>query len=50
MCPSRAKETDIRIMFGRVRDTVRRTTDNQQEPYTYGSIGGDLLYFASTAK
>ena len=38
---------DIRVMFGRVRDAVRRTTNGQQEPYTYGSIGGDLLYFAS---
>ena len=45
-----APNVDIRIMFGRVRDTVRRTTNNQQEPYTYGSIGGDLLYFASAAK
>jgi tetratricopeptide (TPR) repeat protein len=45
-----APNVDIRIMFGRVRDTVRRTTNSQQEPYTYGSIGGDLLYFASTAK
>ena len=41
---------DIRVMFGRVRDAVRRATNNQQEPYTYGSIGGDLLYFASAVK
>ena len=35
-------------MFGRVRDAVRRATNEQQEPRnTYGSIGGDLLYFAS---
>jgi tetratricopeptide (TPR) repeat protein len=40
---------DIRVMFGRVRDTVRKTTNNQQEPYTYGSIGGDLHYFVATA-
>src|SRR5262249_54419856 len=34
---------DVRVMFGRVRDTVRKATKNQQEPYTYGSVGGDLL-------
>jgi tetratricopeptide (TPR) repeat protein len=37
---------DIRVMFGKVRDSVRKATANQQEPYTYGSIGGDLHYFA----
>ncbi|HWB46841.1 MAG TPA: caspase family protein [Hyphomicrobiaceae bacterium] len=37
---------DIRVMFGRVRDTVRKLTHNQQEPYTYGSIGGDLHFIA----
>jgi tetratricopeptide (TPR) repeat protein len=37
---------DIRVMFGRVRDTVRKLTSNQQEPYTYGSIGGDLHFIA----
>ena len=41
---------DIRVMFGRVRDTVRKTTNNQQEPYTYGSIGGDLHYFVAAAR
>jgi len=41
---------DVRVMFGRVRDTVRKTTNNQQEPYTYGSIGGDLHYFVAAAR
>ena len=41
---------DIRVMFGRVRDAVRKTTNNQQEPYTYGSIGGDLHYFTIAAQ
>jgi tetratricopeptide (TPR) repeat protein len=41
---------DIRVMFGRVRDTVRKTTNNQQEPYTYGSIGGDLHYFVAAVR
>jgi tetratricopeptide (TPR) repeat protein len=38
---------DIRKMFGRVRDEVLRETRNAQEPYFYGSIGGDDFYFAS---
>jgi hypothetical protein len=41
---------DIRVMFGRVRDAVRRATNNLQEPYTYGSIGGDLHYFAVSTR
>jgi uncharacterized caspase-like protein len=41
---------DVRVMFGRVRDAVRRATRNQQDPYTYGSIGGDLQYFAVAAR
>jgi hypothetical protein len=31
---------DIRIAFGRVRDEVLKTTDQRQEPYVYGSLGG----------
>jgi len=41
---------DIRVMFGRVRDSVRKSTNNQQDPFTYGSVGGDLHYFAIAAK
>jgi uncharacterized caspase-like protein len=41
---------DVRVMFGRVRDTVRKSTKNQQEPYTYGSVGGDLLFFVASAR
>jgi tetratricopeptide (TPR) repeat protein len=44
-----APNVDIRVMFGRVRDTVRKTTRNQQDPYTYGSIGGDLHFLAALA-
>jgi tetratricopeptide (TPR) repeat protein len=44
-----APNVDIRVMFGRVRDTVRKTTRNQQEPYTYGSIGGDLHFLVAVA-
>ena len=31
---------DVRIALGRVRDDVRKTTNNQQEPFLYGSLGG----------
>jgi uncharacterized caspase-like protein len=41
---------DIRIMFGRVRDTVRRATSNRQEPYLYGSVGGESHMFMPTAR
>jgi tetratricopeptide (TPR) repeat protein len=44
-----APNVDIRVMFGRVRDTVRKTTRNLQEPYTYGSIGGDLHFLVAVA-
>ena len=29
------------VLFGRVRDSVLKSTNNAQEPTTYGSIGGD---------
>jgi hypothetical protein len=32
---------DLRKAFGYVRDDVLRVTDNRQEPYVYGSLGGD---------
>ncbi len=31
---------DLRIAFGRVRDDVLKSTGNQQEPFVYGSLGG----------
>jgi uncharacterized caspase-like protein len=34
---------DLRIAFGRVRDEVMKNTDNKQEPYVYGSIGGSTV-------
>lgn len=34
---------DLRRAFGFVRDEVLRTTGNKQEPYVYGSLGGDDL-------
>jgi uncharacterized caspase-like protein len=32
---------DLRKAFGYVRDDVLRSTGNHQEPYVYGSLGGD---------
>jgi uncharacterized caspase-like protein len=34
---------DLRIAFGRVRDDVMKATSNQQEPFVYGSLGGDVV-------
>jgi uncharacterized caspase-like protein len=34
---------DVRIAFGRVRDEVVKTTRGRQEPYLYGSLGGDTI-------
>jgi hypothetical protein len=34
---------DLRIAFGNVRDEVLRATNNQQEPFVYGSLGGGII-------
>jgi hypothetical protein len=34
---------DLRIAFGRVRDDVMLKTDNEQEPFVYGSLGGSIV-------
>ncbi|SFV17297.1 Uncharacterized protein, contains caspase domain [Bradyrhizobium arachidis] len=34
---------DVRKAFGYVRDDVLKSTGNKQEPYLYGSLGGDDL-------
>lgn len=34
---------DLRIAFGRVRDDVLKTTGNRQEPFVYGSLGGETV-------
>ncbi len=36
---------DIRLMFAKVRDTVMAATNNQQQPFTYGSLPGTELTF-----
>jgi uncharacterized caspase-like protein len=34
---------DLRIAFGRVRDDVLKATGNRQEPFVYGSLGGQNM-------
>ena len=34
---------DVRIMLGKVRDAVKKATGGRQEPFTYGSVGGDTI-------
>ncbi|MGH6678489.1 MAG: caspase family protein [Bradyrhizobium sp.] len=34
---------DLRLAFGYVRDEVLKNTGYQQEPYVYGSLGGDTV-------
>jgi uncharacterized caspase-like protein len=34
---------DLRIAFGRVRDDVLKSTSNRQEPFVYGSLGGQTM-------
>jgi len=34
---------DLRIAFGRVRDEVMAMTRRQQEPFVYGSLGGEVV-------
>lgn len=34
---------DLRLAFGRVRDDVLRSTANRQEPFVYGSLGGETM-------
>jgi hypothetical protein len=39
---------EVRLMLGRVRDEVVRAT-GRQEPFTYGSLGGDEIFLNSVA-
>ncbi len=34
---------DLRLAFGKVRDDVIKSTNNRQEPFMYGSLGGDTV-------
>ncbi len=37
---------DLRMAFGRVRDQVLKITKNKQEPFVYGSLGGETISIA----
>src|SRR5262249_11789927 len=39
---------DIRLAFGRVRDEVLKMTNNEQEPFVYGSLGGSNISLVPT--
>ena len=40
---------DLRLAFGRVRDEVLKMTGNRQEPFVYGSLGGDNVALVPAA-
>ena len=40
---------EIGLMFRRIRDQVLERTNRAQEPFTYGSLPGEELYFKQTA-
>jgi hypothetical protein len=41
---------DVRLAFGRVRDEVLAYTANKQEPFVYGSLGGNTVTLASLSQ
>ncbi len=40
---------EINFLFGKVRDEVLAKTQRKQEPFLYGSLSAEPLYFASAA-
>jgi uncharacterized caspase-like protein len=40
---------DLRLAFGRVRDEVLKSTGNRQEPFVYGSLGGETVALVPAA-
>lgn len=40
---------DLRIAFGRVRDDVLKRTNQRQEPFVYGSLGGETVALVPSA-
>src|ERR1700722_602572 len=40
---------DIRLALGKVRDDVLRATNHRQEPYVYGSLGGENVALVPAA-
>ena len=40
---------DLRLAFGRVRDDVLKSTSYRQEPFVYGSLGGETMALVPAA-
>ena len=40
---------DVRLLFGRVRDDVKAATGDTQEPFIYGTLGGEALFLNAPA-
>jgi tetratricopeptide (TPR) repeat protein len=40
---------EINFLFRKVRDSVRRQTERRQEPFVYGSLGSDPVFFRSAS-
>ena len=43
-------DLEVSILFRRIRDDVRKKTDRRQDPFVYGSLGSELLYFKTKAR
>ena len=41
---------EINFLFRKVRDRVRQTTEKRQEPFLYGTLGSEPLYFKAAAR
>jgi hypothetical protein len=44
-CQHRKPGLEINFLFRKVRDLVREKTAKKQEPFLYGSLGSEQLYF-----
>jgi len=40
---------DIRFLFSEVGDSVRKITQNRQNPFTYGSLPAERFFFKMAA-
>ncbi len=38
---------EVNILFRKIRDAVRTSTQRRQDPFVYGSLGSELLFFKS---
>jgi len=40
---------EVNFLFRRVRDEVRKKTERRQEPFLYGSLGSELMFFKTAS-